>query len=127
MADYFDNDTLITNGQGKVLLNLVCGYGQPVATTVYLKESGGATKEIAAFSGDVSEMELGDVADLRTNRISIFSTIHDIRDINPGEEVQDILLDIKVMGGGAVADTSFIKKTKGKGSLVKCTYEVIVI
>lgn len=127
MADYFDNDTLITTGGGKVLLDLKCGYGQPVTTTVYLKKSGGETIEVASFAGDASRMELGNVSDLQYNRIVIFSVIHDIRDVNPGQEVEDIHLAIELNSGGATVDTAFIKKTKGAGTLVNCTYEVIIL
>lgn len=127
MADYFDNDTLISTGEGRVLLNLKCGYGQPVATTVYLKKSGGETEQIASFAGDANRMELGNVSDLQYNRIVIFSIIHDIRDVNPGQEVEDIHLEVQLNAGGATVDTTFIKKTKGAGTLVNCTYEVIIL
>ncbi len=127
MAEYFDNDTLISSGGGSVTLTLKCGYGQPVSTTVYLKNTGGASQEITNFNGDASNLELGDINTFRTKRVVVYSTVHDIRDVSPGQEVEDIHLDIIISGGGATVDTSFVKKTKGKGTLVNCTYEVIVL
>lgn len=126
MADYFDNDTLITDGSGNLSLKVTSGYGQPVATTVYFKNNNGSTKEIDAFKGN-QQKDLGPVAGFRYHRIEVFSIVHDVQDPVPGQEVEDIHLDIEVSGGGASVDASFIKKTKGTGTLVKCTYEVIIL
>tara|TARA_R110000850_G_scaffold6013_3_gene23756 strand:+ start:1216 stop:1596 length:381 start_codon:yes stop_codon:yes gene_type:complete len=126
MADYFDNDTLITDGSGNISLKVNSGYGQPVATTVYFKNNNGSTKEIDAFKGN-QQKDLGPVSTFRYHRIEIFSIVHDVQDATPGQEVEDIHLDIVVSGGGASVDASFIKKTKGTGTLVKCTYEVTIL
>lgn len=126
MADYFDNDTLITDGSGNLTLKVNSGYGQPVATTVYFKNNNGSTKEIDAFKGN-QQRDLGPVSTYRYHRIEVFSIVHDVQDPVPGQEAEDIHLDIEVSGGGATVDTSFIKKTKGVGTLVKCTYEVTIL
>ncbi len=126
MANYFDNDTLITDGSGNLSLKVNSGYGQPVATTVYFKSNNGPTKEIDAFKGN-KQRDLGPVSGFRYHRIEIFCIVHDVQDPTPGQEVEDIHLDIEVSGGGASVEASFIKKTKGTGTLVKCTYEVTIL
>jgi hypothetical protein len=126
MADYFDNDTLMTDGSGNLNLKVNSGYGQPVATTVYFKNNNGVTKEIDAFNSN-QQIDLGPVSTYRYHRIEVFSIVHDVQDPIPDKEVEDIQLDIELSGGGASVDTSFIKKTKGVGTLVKCTYEITIL
>ncbi len=127
MADYFDNDTLITEGTGDVTLTLTCGYGQPIATTVHVKDASGITTEIAAFAGECTNKVLGSNQTLKYKRIIVFSIVHDIQDVASGDPVEDINIGMAMSCNGTSVDTRFIKETKGKGSLVKCTYEIILL
>jgi hypothetical protein len=124
MAYYSDSDILMISGQGVVLLTLQCGYGQPVKSTVYLKKLDGSTEKLTEFSDNIDSYNLGDSDSLKGQVIEIHSTIHDIRDTIPGQEVEDIKLNITVEYNTDSVDTEFLKRTKGKGQLVVCKYEV---
>lgn len=124
MAYYSDSDILVTNTQGNVLLTLKCGYGQPVKSTVYLKKLDGSTEHAGDFDGNIGQYNLGDSVTLKGQVIEIHSTIHDIRDTSPGQEVEDIELTIQVECNSDSVDTAFVKRTKGKGQLVETKYEV---
>lgn len=127
MADYFDNDTLVSKGQGDVFLNLTCGYAQAIATTVHVKDGKGKTTEVSAFTGECTNKNLGANSVFRYNRIIVFSTVHDTKDTSPGQLVEDINVKMEITCDGESVDASFIKETKGSGSMVKCTYEVILL
>lgn len=124
MAYYSDSDILAINNQGNVKLSLHCGYGQPVKSAVYMKKLDGSTVQLAEINGNTNGYNLGDSTVLRGQIIEIHSTIHDIRDTIPGQEAEDISLNIKVWCNTDSVDTEFLKKTKGKGQLVMCKYEV---
>jgi hypothetical protein len=128
MAAYFDSDLLITKTPGKITLTLVCGYGQPVTTSVYVKNQDGGSIKIIEFDGNADNLELGDSSALKLQRLQIHSTIHDIRDIPHGQEAEDISLSEKIACNNeeSVA-VQFIKKTTGKGQLINCIYEVTII
>lgn len=125
MATYFDNDVLITKSIGQVYLNLICGYGQPVFTKVYLNNKGQITL-LKEFEGDANNLDLGFSDNLRNKILEIHSTVHDIRDIDPAKEVEDIHLVERVNCNNISVDTTFIKRTKGKGELVNCYYNVTI-
>ena len=127
MADYRDSDILVATSSADVLLSLSCGYGQPVATRVYIQQIGGATHELVSFTGDTEGLKVGTSDSLNKQRVIVYSTIHDVRDVNSGQEVEDIHLIDKLSCGDVSVDASFIKKTKGAGELVVCKYEVIVM
>jgi hypothetical protein len=124
MAYYSDSDILAISSQGNVLVALQCGYGQPINTTIYLKKLDGSTEQLNEFNGNIDNYNIGDSNSLKGQVIEIHSTIHDIRDTLPGQEVEDILLNIKVWCNTDSVDTEFLKRTKGKGQLIKCKYEV---
>jgi hypothetical protein len=124
MAYYSDSDILMVGSQGDILLSLNCGYGQPVKTTVYLKKLDGSSDKLTEFSDNTDNYNLGNSDSLKGQVIEIHSTIHDIRDTIPGQEVEDIELKIKVWCNADSVDTEFLKRTKGKGQLVVCKYEV---
>ena len=127
MAAMFDSDLMSTTSDGQVMLNLKCGYGQPVTSTVYLKKNDGGLVELKQFDGDVNNLDLGDSSTLKQNRIEIHSTIKDIRDTVPGQEVIDISLYEQLVCNDVSVDTEFTKKTKGKGQIINCFYEVTII
>ena len=126
MANIFDNDILITSGEGEVFLDLVCGYGQPSVSTVYLKKNDGNTEELKAFDNNATELMIGSVAGLRYNTIEIHTTIHDIRDSK--SEKEDISLDVVIYDSSDnKVDTSITKKTKGKGHVFNSYYSVTIV
>jgi hypothetical protein len=127
MATYLDSDILITTIPGSVKLSLTCGYGQPVVTSVYLKKTDNSSQKIMEFYDNVNELEIGQSTELKFNKIEIHSTIHDIRDFAPGQEVEDINLYIKISCNDVAVDMEIIKKTKGKGELINCMYEVTIL
>lgn len=126
MAYYSDKDILIISEPGNVWLNLQCGYGQPAKTTLYLKKLDGSTIKLDEFEGNIENYELGDSNLLKGQVFEVHSTIHDIRDIIPGREFEDIRLSISVGCRDELVETEFLKRTKGKGQLFVCMYEVIV-
>jgi hypothetical protein len=127
MAAYFDSDLLITKTPGPVTLDLTCGYGQPVTTTVFLKNQNGGSSLIIEFSGNASELELGNSTTMKPGILQIISTIHDVRDNPAGQENEDIDLVEKVSCNDTSIEVQFLKKTIGKGQLVNCFYEVTII
>lgn len=127
MATYLDSAILVTVSPGQVVLKLTCGYGQPVITSVYLKKADGSSEKIEEFEGNTNDLVLGQSSVLKYNRVEIHSTIHDIRDFLPGQEVEDINLYIKITCNEVHVDMDLIKKTKGTGQLINCIYEVTIL
>jgi hypothetical protein len=127
MAAYFDNDLLICKTPGAVTLDLTCGYGQPVTTTVYLKKQDGGSEIIKEFDGNTNKLDLGNSATLKYQVLQINSTIHDIRDIPAGQESEDIDLFDIVSCNETSVDVHFIKKTTGKGQLLNFFYDVTIL
>lgn len=127
MATFLDSSILVTVSPGQVRLMLKCGYGQPVVTSVYLKKADGSSEKIEEFTGNTNDLVLGQSAVLKYNRIEIHSTIHDIRDYSPGQEVEDIDLYIKLSCSEVHVDMDLRKKTKGTGQLINCIYEVTIL
>lgn len=126
MTHIHDSDTLITRTQDALYLDLACGYGQPCETTVYLKKPDGSNSPLTTFRNNTSSLMLGSIANLRAATLDIHTTIHDTRD-NP-QEAEDISLKVKVYEQeGSAAETSFTRKTKGKGSIFHSFYMVMVI
>jgi hypothetical protein len=126
MAAYFDSDLLICTAPGKITLDLTCGYGQPVTTSVYLKKQDGGTEKINEFDGNINKLELGNSETMKFQVLQINSTIHDIRDNPPGQENEDIDLFEKVSCNEVSVDIQFIKKTTGKDQLINFFYEVTI-
>lgn len=127
MATFIDSSILVTTSPGKVFLTLTSGYGQPVVSTVYLKKADGSSSKIKEFEGNTTDLALGQSSILKYNRIEIHSTIHDIRDFFPGQEVEDIDLYVKVTCNEIHVEMDFRKKTKGIGQLINCIYEVTIL
>jgi hypothetical protein len=127
MAAIFDSNLLITATSGTITIDLVCGYGQPVVTTIYLKKQDGSNSKIKEFDGNATKMELGDSVNMKYQVLQINSTIHDIRDNPSGTENEDIDLFEKVSCNQASVEAHFIKKTTGKGQLINCFYEVTIL
>ena len=126
-TNYF-SDSLITISSGPINLLLTCGYGQPVTTSVYLKRNDGSNEKIGAFEGDVTNLFIGNSSDLKFSRIEIHSTIHDIRDIEPGQEVEDIKLFERISCNNEVSvQYEFVTKTIGSGKFINCIYEITIL
>lgn len=123
MEDEFKNDTLRTDGTGSLHLTLKSEYGQPVATIVVLKKND-VDEELFNFGGNATEMHLGEVSDFRYQRISINSTVQDVQNPIPGQEVEDIGLSIKLASKEKYVQTKFERKTTGQGGTVDFIYEV---
>ncbi len=124
MAYYSDSDILVISNPGKVLLFLQSGYGQPVKTTIYMRRLDGSTHQLDESEGNIDRYTLGESSQLKGQVIEVHSTIHDIRDNISGQEVEDIKLTIKVSCNDDSVNTEFLKRTKGKGKLLTCRYEV---
>jgi len=127
MASYFENGFLVTKSPGKITLTLTCGYGQPVTTSVFLIKQDGGSEKIKAFDGNTNNLEIGDSSVLKSQRLKIHSTIHDIQDNAPGQETEDINLYEKISCNEEFADVKFVEKTTGKGEFINCFYEVTII
>lgn len=125
MANFYDSDTLVTQTDGDVHIDLLCGYGQPCVTTIYLKRNDGITEKLTSFDGNAIEFKISPIPLLTYNAIEIHTTIDDIRD-NPTEEL-DISLYIKVYDiESNFVNTGFTFKTKGKGTRVNSFYLVTI-
>lgn len=127
MTNINDSDILITKSGDRVYIDLACGYGQPSATTIYLKKNDGTTQKLLAFDGNAEHREAGPVSTLKYNAIVVHTTIHDVRQLQEGREEEDISLKIKVYDSpGNFVDTAFSRKTKGKGSIFHSFYTVTI-
>jgi hypothetical protein len=125
MANINDSDTLITQTNENVYIDLDCGYGQPSVTTIYLKKNDGTTEKLDSFDNNTVKFKIGQISLLKYNAVEIHTTIDDIRD-NPTEEL-DISLKIVVYDiESNFVDTSFTMKTKGKGSKINSFYVVTI-
>ena len=126
MANFFDNDILMTQTSGNLLIDLACGYGQPSVTTVHLKKNDGTTQVLCSFDNSVSAWVLGSIGNIKYNSIEIHTTINDIRD-NKTEEL-DISLEVVVYeSNSSRVSTKFTSKTKGSGSVFNVFYTVTVL
>lgn len=127
MTQFYDTDTLVCKLPGELQLTLTSGYGQAVSSTVYAKGLDGNSIELVRFDGNTANYDLGGSNTYKYGRIIIHSTIHDSQDIMEGKETLDIQLTIEMECHGEKVDTVFLKKTKGKGAIVNCIYEVTII
>ncbi len=126
MTHIHDTDTLLTQTPEDLYIDLICGYGQPCETTVYLKKPGGITENLAAFGQNASALLLGKVDKLRFHTLEVHTTIHDVRD--NAVEGEDISLRVKIYEtNGTSVETGFTRKTKGKGSVFHSFYVVTII
>jgi hypothetical protein len=127
MATYIDSAILAIDSPGNLILTLSCGYGQPVITSVYRKNIDGISQKIFEFEGNTDSLVIGTSEEFKYNRLEIHSTIHDINDFSPGQEAEDINLSIKLSCNNKFVEMDLIKKTKGKGQLINCIYEVTIL
>lgn len=125
MANFNDSDTLITQSNDFIFIDLDCGYGQPSVTTIYLRKNDGTTEKLNSFDNNAEKFKIGQIPVLKYNAIEIHTTIDDIRD-NPTEEL-DISLKIVVYDiDSNSVDTGFTMKTKGKGTKINSFYVVTI-
>lgn len=128
MTNIYDSDILITQASDNVFLDLVCGFGQPSVTTVYLKKNDGTTDELNSFDNNTDKLSIGSIATLKYNAVEIHTTIHDIRERDRNKEEKDISLEVKVYDSDSnFVDTKFTKNTKGKGHIFHSFYTVTIL
>ncbi len=127
MTNVNDYDTLITQGEGQVYIDLACGYGQPSVTTIHLKKNDGTTEKLVSFGNNADAMRIGEVQKLKYHAIIVHTTIHDVQDPAGGNEAEDISLKVTVYDTKSNAvDTAFTRKTKGKGAIFHSFYTVTI-
>jgi len=125
MATIHDFDILNTKSNNDLYLDLECGFGQPSVSTVYLKKNDGTTQKLSSFDNNTTKLNIGSIFDLKFNAIEIHTTIDDIRDSQ--DEQLDISLIIKVYDSPSnFVDSSFTKKTKGKGAKFNSFYTITI-
>lgn len=127
MANLSKNSQLNLSSDGDILLDLACGYGQPVHTIIYRVGADGRATPVKEFNGDVKGLKLGRASEWINNTIRIFSTIDDRQDPIPGQPAEDIYLKDRVYCGSAFAEYPFIHSTHGTGERVTCTFEVSIL
>jgi hypothetical protein len=125
MTNIYNNDILTVQSNDSIYINLECGYGQPSVTTIYLKKND-VTSVLKTFDNNVTNLEIGKVANLQYNTIEIHTTINDVND--DAVEMTDISLSITVFD--TVSNTvsaSFTKKTTGKGEIFQSFYTITIL
>jgi hypothetical protein len=128
MTNIYDNDILITQTSEHVFIDLVCGFGQPCVTTIYLKKNDGTTLKLDSFDMNLSKHDIGSIESLRSQTIEIYTSIEDRRVINCESEETDISLNISVYQNKSnLVDTGFVRKTKGTGSIIHSFYLVTIL